>query len=73
MIVSERYKQFTNVKKIKIMAREYDQEKAMENLDYEPEWCEECSTQCEKDGIEYEFNWYEEDGIPYCDHCGRRL
>lgn len=25
------------------MAREYNQEKAMENLEYEPEWCEQCS------------------------------
>ena len=55
------------------MAREYDQEKAMENLEIEPEWCEKCSKHCEKDGIEYEFNWYEEDGVAYCQHCGKPL
>jgi hypothetical protein len=57
-------------KKIKIMAREYDQEKAIENLGYEPEWCEQCSMNYERAGIEYEFNWYEEGGIAYCEHCG---
>jgi DNA modification methylase len=60
-------------KKIKIMAREYDQEKAMENLEYKPEWCEKCYKQCEKEVIKYKFNWYEENGIPYCSHCGRIL
>lgn len=56
-----------------MMAREYNQEKAMENLEYEPEWCEQCSMDCEEQGIEYEFNWYEENGTAYCEHCGCSL
>ena len=51
------------------MAREHDQEKAAVFLGYEPEWCEECSMKCEEEGMEYEFNWYEEYGTAYCEHC----
>lgn len=39
----------------------------------EPEWCEQCSKDCEENGIEYEFNYHFEDGIAYCEHCGRQL
>lgn len=36
---------------------------------YEPEWCEDCSSDCEESGIEYEpnFTWTQDSWI--CDHC----
>lgn len=38
---------------------------------YEPEWCEDCSSECEENGIEYEpnFTWTGDSWI--CDHCRR--
>jgi len=44
-----------------------------EELSYEPEWCESCYEELEADGIEYTFDYYVEDGVAYCAHCGRSL
>ena len=48
-------------------------EAEIENLDYEPEWCEYCSMECKQAGHKYEFNWFVVDGIAYCEHCDRPL
>ena len=40
-----------------------------EELEYEPEWCEQCSMEMEEEGIEYTFDYYVEDGTAYCEHC----
>lgn len=44
-----------------------------DELDVEPSECEPCVEQAEEDGVEYDFNWYVEDGQPYCEHCGRPI
>lgn len=38
---------------------------------YEPEWCEDCSAECEENGIEYEANFTWKNGCWHCDSCGR--
>lgn len=35
----------------------------------EPEWCEDCAEQAEKDGIEYEFLVTHVNGYWQCEHC----
>lgn len=44
-----------------------------EELGYEPEWCYQCSTEMEKEGIEYTFDYCIEDGQAICEHCGMPL
>jgi len=44
-----------------------------EELSYEPEWCEQCSTEMEAEDIEYTFDYYIEDGVAICEHCGMAL
>ena len=45
---------------------EYD---IYEGLEYEPEWCEQCSATADEEGFDYEFNFYVIDGQAYCEHC----
>ena len=44
-----------------------------EKLEYEPEWCEQCSNEMEREGIAYTFDYYIEDGQAICEHCGMLL
>lgn len=44
-----------------------------EELWYEPEWCEDCSTEMPQQGIEYTFDYHVEGGVYICDHCGKPI
>ena len=48
-------------------------EEGTEELEIEPEWCEDCMRQCEADNIEYTFDYYIEEGVAYCEHCNNML
>jgi len=42
----------------------------LDELTYEPEWCEHCSAMAEESGYDYEFNVTWECGMWHCDDCG---
>jgi len=52
---------------------DYVYEDNHDDLFYEPESCDYCEMEMEEMGIEYTLDYYVEDGVPYCEHCGRPL
>jgi len=44
-----------------------------DELDIEPEDCEDCRKLDEDAGIEYALNYYVKDRLAYCSNCNRQL
>lgn len=63
-----------NNKKVKTFEEFLNENQTIEDEEnepwYDPEWCEDCSTEDEKSGIEYEPNFTWKNGCWHCDRCG---
>lgn len=55
------------------LLKDDDEELDDDSPDYEPEWCAHCEAAAEESGLEYEANFYHEDGLWHCSHCRRTV